>query len=321
MTLYELFHPLVSYMVVNRDEAAAGRMPDKDVLLGHIMRELASIRKTGAASPNLADGLEDACTYTAFYIDYMVHEGNFPFERDWQDLGRTMYNELAGDEKFFDYMCRWLDDDTPMAKDHLRLMHAMVASGFSGVLERRSMQLEELMRRTAEKLHLPDEQKAKEALFDESKKQFAMNVFRKPTLGVGIVTVSCALVLGLAIFHYIRTYRVATSSLLQVLDKTGEHIRLEATLHAQNSDRMVVQHVELDKQTIRKAEEAPPAANRDASTEQTMPDPQAPRTVEPPDSVSTPASVAPRQEQLDTEQVLCPDLPEEQYAQPEEVNE
>ena len=289
MTLYELFHPLVTYMVASRYEAASGKGPEMDVLLGHIMRELSAIRKTGAASADLAGGMEDACRYTAFYIDYMVHEGNFPYAREWQDLGRSLYNELAGDEKFFDYMRQWLAEDTPLARDHLRLMHAMIASGFSGALERRSVQLEELLRSAAEKINLPGEEQAKHSLLDSQGEQSVVEMKpRSPVLAAGLVTCACAVVLVASIFYYIHTYRGATMALWQVLDKTGEYIKMEAVLHAQNSDSMVARGVNLDRKQTEPAD-----------TDNVVPEKEtepAPPPVERTDSVDVPAvetSVAP----------------------------
>ena len=258
MTLYELFHPLVTYMVASRYEAASGKGPEMDVLLGHIMRELSAIRKTGAVSADVAEGMEDACKYTAFYIDYMVHEGKFPYAREWQDLGRSLYNELAGDEKFFDYMRQWLAEDTPLARDHLRLMHAMIASGFSGSLERRSVQLEELLRSAAEKINLPGEEQAKRSLLDSQGKTSLMEMKpRRPVLVAGLVTSVCAAILIASVFFYIHTYRDASVALWKVLDKTGEYIRMEAVLHAQNSDSMVAKGVNLDRKHAEPADLAP----------------------------------------------------------------
>ena len=258
MTLYELFHPLVTYMVASRYEAASGKGPEMDVLLGHIMREFSAIRKTGAVSADVAEGMEDACRYTAFYIDYMVHEGNFPYAREWQDLGRSLYNELAGDEKFFDYMRQWLAEDTPLARDHLRLMHAMIASGFSGSLERRSVQLEELLRSAAEKINLPGEEQAKHSLLDSQGETSSTEMKpRRPVLAAGLVTCACAAVLVASVFFYLRTYRGATMALWQVLDKTVEYIRMEAVLHAQNSDSMVAKGVNLDRKHAEPDDVAP----------------------------------------------------------------
>ena len=282
MTLYELFHPLITYMVASRYEAASGKGPEMDVLLGHIMRELSAIRKTGAVSADVAEGMEDACKYTAFYIDYMVHEGKFPYAREWQDLGRSLYNELAGDEKFFDYMRQWLAEDTPLARDHLRLMHAMIASGFSGSLERRSVQLEELLRSAAEKINLPGEEQAKRSLLDSQRETSLMEMKpRRPVLVAGLVTCACAVILIASVFFYLHTYRSATMALWQVLDKTGEYIKMEAVLHAQNSDSMVAKGVNLDRK------HAEPADTDDVAPErETEPSPP---PVERADSVDVPA--------------------------------
>ncbi len=287
MTLYELFHPLVTYMVASRYEAASGKGPEMDVLLGHIMRELSAIRKAGAVSDDLSEGMEDACRYTAFYIDYMVHEGKFSYAREWRDLGRSLYNELAGDEKFFDYMRQWLAEDTPLALDHVRLMHAMIASGFSGALERRSVQLEELLRSAAEKINLPGEEQAKHSLFEPSGRKSLIELKPcRPVLVAGLVTCACAVILVASVFFYIHTYRGATLALWQVLDKTGEYIRMEAVLHAQNSDSMVVKGVSLDRKPAEPAdvaseketEPSPPpvehADHADISTEETSAAPE-----------------------------------------------
>lgn len=247
MTLYDLFHPLVSYMVSCRYESMAGRAPGQDVMLGRVMRELARIRKTGAAAPEIAPGLDDACTYTAFYIDYMVHEGGFPFAREWQDLGRSQYNELAGDEKFFDYMNRWLEENTELAHDHLRLMHAMVTSGFAGAYERRHVQLESLMRRVTEQIGMkPESDAARELLSPEDKDERAPIALRHP-LWMGILVMLLgggSLVTG--VMYYLRMYAESTIRLCETLNLTRDYIQTEAKLHAHNSDSLVVSPYVID---------------------------------------------------------------------------
>lgn len=240
MTLYDLFSPLVSYIVACRHDAACGKAPEEEVLKSHLMREYARIRKTGAAAPELQAGLEDACRYTAFYIDYMVHEGNFPYAQSWQDLGRSRYNELAGDEKFFDYMRGWLEEDTPLARAHLRLMYEMVASGFSGALERRSVRLEELMRRTAEQLALMPEGEAVQALLRQKTDTERRTVRPRHPVLIGLcVTGLGALALVLAATNYLRTYRNTTDDLHTILERTREDIENQAMRHALNSDTLV----------------------------------------------------------------------------------
>lgn len=243
MTLYELFSPIITYIVTSRYDAARGNAPDEEVLLSHLMREMARIRKTGAAAPDLQAGLEDACRYTAFYIDYMVHEGPFPYAQRWQDLGRSQYNELAGDEKFFDYMRGWLAEDTPLARAHLRLMYEMVASGFSGALERRSVRLEELMRRSAEQLAIMPESEATQTLLQQRTEAGHRPVRpRHPILiGLGVTGLGAAALL-LSGLYYLHTYRGTTEDLHTILERTREDIENKAIRHALNSDTLVAQH-------------------------------------------------------------------------------
>ncbi len=86
-------------------------------------------------------------------------------------------------------------------------------------------------------------------------------------------------------FYHLHTYREATDSLRKVLNETGEYVREEATLHAQNSDSMVGKNIELEKNPAQVPQAAPPAAA-------------------PEQPYNTP-----------------PDLPGDQSAQKEEVNE
>lgn len=245
MTLCELFTPLITYLVNSRCEAARGHAPDQEVLMSHLMRELARIRKTGAAARELPqEALEDACRYSAFYIDYMVHEGAFPYAQQWQDLGRSRYNELAGDEKFFDYMRRWLDEDTPMAHEHLRLMYDMVASGFSGSLERRSVRLEELMRRAAERLAVMPEEEASKALFRQGSEAVSRPIrARRPVLSGLLTGGAGAAALLLACVYYLHSYRSATDALRSELSETQELIEDRAMRHALNADTLVASPV------------------------------------------------------------------------------
>lgn len=246
MTLYSLFHPLVVYMVSARVDAAAGNSMENGVLYSHVMRELEMIRKNGSVLPELAPGLDTACAYTAFYIDYMVHEGPFPFAGQWNDLGRNLHNELAGDEKFFDYLQGFMEDDSPLATDHLRLMHAMIASGFAGAYRRRSVELESLLRRLAARLAMPAEPEAVAGLMDAAAPELAAGHRQHPAR-VGLrVLLACSGLMLAAVACYLYTYHEATDRLRDMLGSTREQILEDAALHAHNSDSLVVSRYSLD---------------------------------------------------------------------------
>ncbi|MCQ2379715.1 MAG: DotU family type IV/VI secretion system protein [Victivallaceae bacterium] len=64
-----------------------------------------------------------------FFIDYIVKEGGTPIAGDWTEMARG-YNELSGDEKFFDLLSETLDD--PEAFDRISMFYLMMGLGFDG---------------------------------------------------------------------------------------------------------------------------------------------------------------------------------------------
>lgn len=64
-----------------------------------------------------------------FFIDYTVKEGHFPFRDQWTEIARD-YNELSGDEKFFDLLSDSLDD--PDSSEQLMMFYLFMGLGFDG---------------------------------------------------------------------------------------------------------------------------------------------------------------------------------------------
>ena len=78
-----------------------------------------------------------------FFIDYMVKEGRFTFKDEWWELARN-YNELSGDEKFFDLLNETLDD--PNFEKSVVLFYIMLGLGFDGVYRYNNKYIEQCMR-------------------------------------------------------------------------------------------------------------------------------------------------------------------------------
>lgn len=69
-----------------------------------------------------------------FFVDYCIKEGGFSYSREYQPMAR-MYNELSGDEKFFDILESLLNrEDTP--KDVFEVFYLMLGVGFDGIFKR-----------------------------------------------------------------------------------------------------------------------------------------------------------------------------------------
>ncbi len=64
-----------------------------------------------------------------FFIDYIIKEDDFPFQNEWPEMARN-YNELSGDEKFFDLLSETMED--PESSDRLKFFFLLMGLGFDG---------------------------------------------------------------------------------------------------------------------------------------------------------------------------------------------
>jgi type VI protein secretion system component VasF len=124
-----------------------GNHPAKEKFQDDIEFLLAGARTKAAKIPALSREYQKIEHSLVFFIDYMVKEGNFPFSRDWELMARR-YNELSGDEKFFDLMEEALKEESP---DAASLYYLMLGLGFEGVYRGNPEYLEEALKRCGEK--------------------------------------------------------------------------------------------------------------------------------------------------------------------------
>ncbi|MDR1252203.1 MAG: DotU family type IV/VI secretion system protein [Treponema sp.] len=124
----------------------AGSSPSMGRFRQDIEASLEDAKRNAAADPALDRDYERIERPLVFFIDFMVKEGNFPFSRDWQELGRN-YNELSGDEKFFNLLSDALKDN----KSHntLPLFYTMLGLGFEGAYSNDRGYIEKTMQECA----------------------------------------------------------------------------------------------------------------------------------------------------------------------------
>ena len=108
----------------------AGNVPDKDAFQRQIASLLSEAKESASKSPALEREFARMERPLVFFVDYMVKEGGFPFAGQWREMARK-YNELSGDEKFFDLLSDALDD--PDASDSLEVFYTMIGLGFDGI--------------------------------------------------------------------------------------------------------------------------------------------------------------------------------------------
>ena len=107
--LEELCRPIVSKLCVYWQMANAGEELDAEIVEYNLKSLLTSIKDQISEDPSLKKGFSKIERPLVFFIDYTIREGHFPFSHDWHELSYD-YNELSGDEKFFDLLTESLDD-------------------------------------------------------------------------------------------------------------------------------------------------------------------------------------------------------------------
>jgi type VI protein secretion system component VasF len=133
---------LCNYWQLNR----AGSPPSMGKFREDIEASLEDAKRNAAADPALGLDYERIERPLVFFIDYMVKEGSFPFNREWRELGRN-YNELSGDEKFFNLLADALKDGS--AHNTIPLFYTMLGLGFEGTYSNDHGYIEKTMQECA----------------------------------------------------------------------------------------------------------------------------------------------------------------------------
>lgn len=127
--LVELVRPLVGHVLESCKFARAGAPITAETLKAEIRRMLDQIRSDCENKPALRRDFERVERPLVFFIDYTIKEGGLPFSAEWTELARE-YDELSGDEKFFDMLAETLED--PEARDRLLVFYLLLGYGFDG---------------------------------------------------------------------------------------------------------------------------------------------------------------------------------------------
>lgn len=69
-----------------------------------------------------------------FFVDYFIKESGFSFSKDYEPMAR-MYNELSGDDKFFDILDSYLANENT-SKEVIETFYLMLGLGFDGAYKR-----------------------------------------------------------------------------------------------------------------------------------------------------------------------------------------
>jgi type IV/VI secretion system ImpK/VasF family protein len=137
-----VFSRLCNYWQLNQ----AGNPPVLERFREDIESALEDAKNRAASDPVLHREYERIELPLVFFIDFMVKEGGFSFRDKWRELGRN-YNELSGDEKFFNLLSAALRDNE--AVNTIPLFYTMLGLGFEGAYRQDHEYIDKTMKQCA----------------------------------------------------------------------------------------------------------------------------------------------------------------------------
>lgn len=151
-----------------------------------------------------------------FFIDYMIKEGRFPFSQEWRELSRN-YNELSGDEKFFNLLSETLE--YPDFHNSFVLFYIMLGLGFDGAYRFNHEYISQCMRFCMEKAYIEYDIYTEPVMPVPKKKHFLKKrrifTIRTALIASAVFMVIC-FIINLAVFaNTTRNYR-------RILERTSE---------------------------------------------------------------------------------------------------
>jgi type VI protein secretion system component VasF len=130
MTLSEILEPILQYMCRLNRSARNGAQLDADQTRVEL-KNLIGHARTQAGGAGLAEQFGKIELPLVFFIDFTIKEGQYNVSRKWKEIAFD-YNELGGDEKFFDLLEETLKETGPAADERLTIFYELLGLGFSG---------------------------------------------------------------------------------------------------------------------------------------------------------------------------------------------
>ena len=130
MTLTEIVEPILQHVCrVSRSARNGGQLDADQVRLE--LKGLLAQAKTQAAGSGLAEQFTKIELPLVFFLDFTIKEGQYNISRKWKEIAFD-YNELGGDEKFFDLLEETLKEPGKPADERLGIYYELLGLGFTG---------------------------------------------------------------------------------------------------------------------------------------------------------------------------------------------
>ena len=227
MTLLELCEPLFQYVCRLNRSARKGAVVEHNQVRAEIGSIFNDIESKAAGDPRLMNQLDKdkgkIGPILTFFVDFIIKESKLSFASEWQEIAAEKYNELAGDERFWDLLEETLNDRSDPADERLVIYYVCVGLGFTGWYSDQPEHLKNKMREISIRIRQMMDIDETAPIVSESELHVNTDDLIEPPgkslIGIGIALVGLIIVLFLG---NIVLYRNSTSILSDSLNKIIE---------------------------------------------------------------------------------------------------
>jgi type VI protein secretion system component VasF len=213
--LEKLCNPLLLALCNYWQLACMGSPVELEPFRKDILVLLDEMRRQAALDETLAKEFAVIEKPLVFFIDYLVREGRFSFRNNWNILARS-YNELSGDEKFFDLLEEALN--YPDEKNSAALFFVMLGLGFDGIHRKNQAYIQHCMYTCSQK-GAADFDILSEPILPATQKKKSIFA-RRRRLTVRFAMIASAVFLVICFVFNLVTFMRTTSVYRDVLTKT-----------------------------------------------------------------------------------------------------
>lgn len=219
MNLLQVCEPVFLYVCRLNRMARKGGSLDYAVVRNEIKGLLADARAAAGAQPDLVAQYEKIEMPLIFFVDSLLVESGLPFAQQWHQE-RLAYerHELAGDEKFFDFLDETLADSTDAAVERLAVFYVAIGLGFTGWYAGRPQDLQRKMKEIAARIRRHTETDPDARICPEAYQHVdARNLIEPPSRKLGGIVLALVGLLVVLFATNVFLYRVASRDLSRAL--------------------------------------------------------------------------------------------------------
>jgi type VI secretion system protein ImpK len=159
MTLLELCEPLFLKVCELNRMARLGQSQDYLEARSDLKVLFEDLSQRASPDSKLAAQLKKLELPLTFFVDSMIATSKLKYADEWHQnrLAKEKYNELAGDDRFFDLLEETLNDPSDEASERLAIFYTCLGLGFVGACVGQADQLKGYMSKIAPRIrHLVD---------------------------------------------------------------------------------------------------------------------------------------------------------------------